>query len=251
MGETAVVGLGLTPDWLKKRKGIMEAIDGQLILGVERPGAGLTLDQLQLVVEHRNPFEPMEPKAAPVAKEAPEDVLARWRKNYEAIGIEPNFEGVAVPAHRPGHRVLIVAQGITMNQVFDGLEKLFPCSRSHNDLDAVIPENERTPEKAYAIQVRDREEADVEFKNHSANDLREAKIATETVLERMLHELDYFLATEKHLDRKNVTFCAGSRSSDGSVPSANWSDGGFRVSADWYNPSDSDGGLRARAAVSV
>lgn len=56
MGETTVVGPGLTPDWLKKRKGVMGAIEDQLTLGVELPGKGLTLDQLQAVVEHRNPF---------------------------------------------------------------------------------------------------------------------------------------------------------------------------------------------------
>ncbi|MEK9170181.1 MAG: hypothetical protein AAB674_00860, partial [Patescibacteria group bacterium] len=52
-----VVVPGLTPEWLKKRNGIMRAIDEQLVLGLERPGAGLTLDQLQAcAVEHRNPF---------------------------------------------------------------------------------------------------------------------------------------------------------------------------------------------------
>lgn len=252
MGDTTVVGPGLTPDWLKKRKGIMEAIDEQLILGLERPGAGLNLDQLQLVVEHRNPFEP---KAATITKVeellGSYQVLARWRANYAKIGIEPNFDGVVIPEHKPGHRVLVVAQGITMDQVFEGLEKLFLCSRSHDDLDAVIPENERTPEKAYAIQVRDRKEADKELKNRSANYLRERKIATETVLERMLQELDYFLETGEHLDEENVSLCAGSRRADGSVPGAYWLGGKFQVDARWARPWRSNGDLRARAAVSV
>src|SRR3990167_6405277 len=105
--------------------------------------------------------------------------------NYRKIGIEPNFEGVVIPADRPGFdRVIVVAQGITLNQVFAGLEQLFPCWRSHDDLDAVITENERTSEKAYAIRVRNRVEADQELKNLSANDLRERKIATEITLER-------------------------------------------------------------------
>lgn len=48
---------GLTPDWLKKRTEIMRAIDEQLVLGLEGQGTGLTLDQLEKVVEHNNPFE--------------------------------------------------------------------------------------------------------------------------------------------------------------------------------------------------
>ena len=56
MKKTIAVGPGLTPDWLRKKIGIMKAIDEQLLLGLERPGSGLTLDQLQRVVEHRNPF---------------------------------------------------------------------------------------------------------------------------------------------------------------------------------------------------
>ena len=115
----------------------------------------------------------------------------------------------------------------------------------------MITENERTSERAYAVQVRDCEEADPELKNVSANDLREKEIATETVLERELHELDYFLETKKHLDRKNVTLCAGSRDVHGSVPDADWCGDKFQVSANWYDPSASHDDLRARAVVSV
>ena len=49
--DRVVVSPDLMPDWLEKRRGIFYEIDGQLIRGV------LTLDQMQLVVEHRNPFE--------------------------------------------------------------------------------------------------------------------------------------------------------------------------------------------------
>jgi len=47
MAKKIVVVPGLTPEWMRKRNGIMKAIDERLLLGLERPGAGLTLDQLQ------------------------------------------------------------------------------------------------------------------------------------------------------------------------------------------------------------
>ena len=58
--KKVVVSQDLTPDWpkwLEKQGNIQAEIWRQLILGLKNPGSGLTLDQLQLVVEHRNPFE--------------------------------------------------------------------------------------------------------------------------------------------------------------------------------------------------
>lgn len=50
----------LRPDavagWFKKYKGIKKQIDEQLLRGLQKPGEGLTLDHLQLLVEHRNSF---------------------------------------------------------------------------------------------------------------------------------------------------------------------------------------------------
>ncbi len=59
MREKIVVSPDLTPDWrswLDKKRNIFDELDRQLIRGLETPGSGLTLDQLQLAVEHRNPF---------------------------------------------------------------------------------------------------------------------------------------------------------------------------------------------------
>lgn len=51
-----VVGPVLTPDWLRKVGRVFSELFRQLCLGLENPGKGLTVDQLQLVTEHRNPF---------------------------------------------------------------------------------------------------------------------------------------------------------------------------------------------------
>ena len=51
-----VVGPVLTPDWPRKVGRVFSELFRQLCLGLENPGKGLTVDQLQLVTEHRNPF---------------------------------------------------------------------------------------------------------------------------------------------------------------------------------------------------
>jgi hypothetical protein len=48
--------------------------------------------------------------------------------------------------------------------------------------------------------------------------IKEAGLKTETLLERMLHELVFFSETRKHLDVNNLTFCCGSRYADGYGP---------------------------------
>lgn len=57
MGNKKIVrGSDLTPDWLEKYLNIKDEIEQQVLRGVKEPGKGLSLDQLQLVVEHKNPF---------------------------------------------------------------------------------------------------------------------------------------------------------------------------------------------------
>ena len=60
--------VSLTPDWLEKRDGIFQELARQTRQAVENPGTGLTLNQLQLVTEHRNPFEKPAFPAEPAEK---------------------------------------------------------------------------------------------------------------------------------------------------------------------------------------
>lgn len=67
-----------------------------------------------------------------------------------------------------------------------------------------------------------------------------------TLRERIIMELEYFERTGQHLDIKGVTFCSGSRNSDGNVPDAYLSrDGEFRVNYSGLGLSDSDYGIRS------
>src|SRR3989344_2131142 len=78
----------------------------------------------------------------------------------------------------------------------------------------------------------------------------QAKLVTQTYLERMVHGLNYWERTKKHLDMKNWTLCPGSRYRDDFVPSVRYSPDNRMVKVIWDGPDYSSDDLRARSAVS-
>jgi hypothetical protein len=182
--------------------------------------------------------------------------IGEWKQFYaEYFGLEDTetlMRDSQVPATKDGFgQIIVVQQGLTLNQVYTVCESKFNCWRYSHDLDASVTQNDRTPTKDYAIWIRNgRFEADEELKNISANNLSKKKIAGITLLERLLYELFYFWKTKKHLDIKNVTLCNGSRGSSGRVPRVYWDADDREVRVDWSYSSDSDASLRARAVVS-
>lgn len=262
--QSMVVGPGLTPDWLKKRRGIMGAIEDQLILGLERPGAGLTLDQLQVVVEHRNPFEtvvPLKPEVIQAVRSV-EELLADWVTFYrEVFGEEVDFSGLKVPERRQGFdRLIVVARGMSPERVFQKCHEHFRCWKYTNqsldeivfDVGGVEQKYRRSDHETHAVWVHDRVEADQELKNRSANNLAAAAIPGITLEARELYELKYFKETGegKHLDIRSVTLCTGSRDVNGSVPRVHWCGYDDKVYVSWYSPSSAGDDLRSREAVS-
>ena len=179
--------------------------------------------------------------------------LGDWPRFYqEVLGMTPDFSGLVIPNDPGGYGwILPVAKGLTANRVWaEYKEKRIPCTTYiGDDLDKAVPTHERTAEKAsYIIRVRDRVEADEELANLSAKQIKKQNLKTMTLTERLLLELWYLWKTGKHLDINNITLCAGSRDSGGSVPLVYWRDGELYVS--WYYPVDARGFLRARSAVS-
>ncbi len=172
-----------------------------------------------------------------------------WVKFYQKFfGFNLDLSS-RIPDCQPGFdRLIVVAKGLTLNQVYEVCAKHFPCWRYADDLDKAISHNDRKPDQAYAIWVRDRVEADEELKNLSADQLKEQGIIGITLLERMLYELKYWDEVNGHLDKQNWTLCSGSRNADGLVPRAPGLDGRFRVYCHHsYSQLDY---LRARAVVS-
>lgn len=185
--------------------------------------------------------------------ELPTGVIAEWTAFYQKVGIEVDLTGLVLPDYEKGlDRLLVIPKGLTLNQFWAACQKLFggkTWSAYGDDLDANVPTNDRVSTVSYAIRVRERVEADEELKNMSANDLKKKKIASITLLERLVYGSKYFDETGQHLDRKNATLCAGSRYSDGNVPYVCLNSDG-RVCVGWYDPNASDVFLRTRSVVS-
>ena len=179
------------------------------------------------------------------------EVRRQWEKFYQKFfGLTVDLSAVRIPdVQADFSRLIIVAQGITLNVAMAACKKRFPTWQYSDDLDASVIENNRTAAGgAYAVWFRSRVEADEETKNKSANDLGAEHIKGITLLERILMELEYFGRTGQHLDIQNVTLCSGSRNSDGFVPCAYWRGGRFDVT--WSRADYSCSSLRARVAVS-
>lgn len=176
--------------------------------------------------------------------------LAKWSAFYKKhFNLTPDLSGVEITDHQDGFdRLIIIARGLTRNQVYDACEKQFPCWRYREDLDGSIKTDERDPKNGtYAIWVRDRQEADEENKNQSYDQRRKQECQDETILEHMLHKLKYFDETGKHLDINNWTLTSSLDSGGGAV-GARWPCGRFNVRC--WRVGDHNDYLRARSAVS-
>ncbi|MGD0977282.1 MAG: hypothetical protein ABR875_03245 [Minisyncoccia bacterium] len=199
----------------------------------------ITPEQLGLFLKKENPFEVIT------------NILADWTRFWQKLGFEVGE--VTNPEKRPGFdRLLVIPKGLTIEAMFQICKKMFKCWRyTDQNLDEAVPTNDRVPtDKSYAIWVRERVEADEEFKKKSANDLEAIGHIGITALERLIYEAKYFDETRKHLDINNVTLCAGSRFSDGFVPSMNWFGGHVGLYLYWYHPDIADDDLRSREVVS-
>ena len=227
MSDPQVVGM--MSDW----SGVIRDMFRQFADG------SLTLENLKAFVEHRNPF-------------AITNIREEWQEFYRKyFRITVDFSDVIIPEDPGGFpRVIFIPKGLTFAAVIEALRKKFKVSLYIKDLDKDVTENIRTPEKSYAIRVRGRQEADEEWKDTSANQLKEQNVNCVTLMERLVDELKWFDETSEHMDIDNWTLCAGSRYSDGGVPSVYWYSDYRELRVYWCLLGLASGYLRARQAVS-
>ncbi|TSC65982.1 MAG: Uncharacterized protein G01um101477_270 [Candidatus Doudnabacteria bacterium Gr01-1014_77] len=178
--------------------------------------------------------------------------LMEWYHFYKnEFGLDLNFAGITIPQRREGFdRLIVVPQGLTIQQVLDKCGEKFPVfTYAGSDFRNLVIVNSRDATHGhYAIRVRDRVEADEEWKDHSAKLLTGVGMKGETLHERLLHELKYFLETGKHLDISSTTLCSGSRDSVGGVFGVHWSDTD-RLAIGIYSTADSHDRLRSRQVI--
>ena len=223
-------------------------------------------DVLQVIHDDRNFAEKL--LVLPAAERAPKKsasvpvvtipsvrrLLRSWSKFYHRyFGIQPDFSGLMIPPRPEGFDFLIVVlKGITSNLVYAVMSSHFQCWKSWDNLDSIKSDRDST--QTYAIWVRNRQEADEELKNLSADKIQEMGLKTETLPERLLHGFKFWDESHTHLDIQNRTLCAGSRcvSSNGSVgvPCVHWDPSGGGLGVGWFGPSFAGGALRARQVVS-
>jgi hypothetical protein len=181
-------------------------------------------------------------------------IKATWQRIYKKwFGLQKDFSDLQVPEHYDPrkHFAVIVAQGLTMNQVVAVMKKRFKVYLYKEDLDASVIHNDRDAKNGdYIVLFNKNVEADEEFKNLSANQLKTINHKGITLMERLLLEILYFDRTKKHLDTSNWTLCSGSRYSDGYVPYVSWHSGYGELCVYWCDSGYSRDYLRSRTVVS-
>ncbi len=179
-------------------------------------------------------------------------ILRDWSKFYKKFfGITADFSTIRIPAKVQGlDRLIVIAQGVSINQVYETGKKNFTSWKWCNgDIESKMrPEERGSVKAAYAIWVRDSQEADEDLQNLSA-EMVERPQDTENLLERLVHGFKYWSETKQHLDVRTVTLCASSRYADGFVPKVNRNNDGD-VNINRYDPSNRNPNLRARREVS-
>ncbi len=185
-----------------------------------------------------------------VAADTYTEIREEWQKFYQSeFGMKVDLSGVQVPEKPEGnYRLLFIAKGLTLNKVYDSWK--FPKYRYNDDLDKAVPTNKRTATESYAIWVLAGVEPDAEFLGKSTKTADPSMEIGMTLLERMIFESKYFLETGKHLDVKGVTFCSGSRNSDGYVPDV-YLDTNGEVDVCWYSLGNSNSKYGIRRAVTL
>jgi hypothetical protein len=177
--------------------------------------------------------------------------ILSWKDFYhDVFGLKLDFSNISISKYQKDFdRLIIMTEGMTPQKLYDKCAELFQCRKYTNrNLDEAITSDRTAQNGAYTVWFRDRQEADEELKNLSANCLRERNISGITLEERLLFELKYFKETKGHLDIQNVTLCSGSRCVVGLAPLVGW--GGDKLNVDWCSLDGASGNLRARQAVS-
>lgn len=179
-------------------------------------------------------------------------VIAEWQAFYKKLfGKDYDLSNVIIPEMpNTGRWRLLIVVDLTLEQLYVKCKEQFKCWRwTDDDLDKKVTWNQRDAKNgAYAIWVKDAQEADENLKNLSADDIKEKGMTTETLAERLVHEIKFFQETGNHLDIQKVTLCAGSRYSDGFIPRVHWYFGGMSVH--WFDAGFANDGLRSREVVS-
>ncbi len=164
-------------------------------------------------LEGRNPFV------------IPAEPLEQWIVFYDKFfGICADILDVTVPKNPGGFdQIIFMPAGLGYGDVERACLEMFKASWPSTEerlSDLVnIEKDVRFTKYSYAIRVRDAVEAESVGSSELEEDIFGQDTAgSVTLLERLVLGMFVQWTTGKHLDRKYVTFCAGSRYHDNNVP---------------------------------
>src|SRR3989344_5423783 len=143
--------------------------------------SGAVCDVLQLIKDKPNFVQELFPeKSSPAPKVAGQrtgfrSLIRDWQKFYHKYfpNLKVNFSNLQIPPRPEGFDFLIVVlKGITSNQIVTAMRRAgIQVSLYTEDLDSIKSDRDST--QTYAIWVKNRQEADTELKNLSANNIKE------------------------------------------------------------------------------
>ncbi len=179
-----------------------------------------------------------------------EQQLARWVWIYRhKFGIVLDVAKIKIPKRRRRFDRLIIVATDKLEQIFGFCRGLFSLWLYNEAEMKGITSIRTCKDGAYAVWVRDGQEADTENLDRRSDSFDQVDCVT--LQERLFHEIVYFVETGNHLDVSRFTLCAGSRYSDGDVPHVLWSVGLQAVRVYWYCASAHDPDFAVRSAVSL
>lgn len=169
---------------------------------------------------------------------------------FRVLGASDLVESVAIPDAGPRFPVMVVVPaGLSYAQLCRHMSAELPVTGDGlATLDTELTDD-RVPEQAYAIRLRQRVEADVEYENMSAAVVRRQGIAGVTLREQLLHAWLRFRLTGRYLDADCCTLCSGSVFTDGTVPLVYWESQKRQFCIDRCPPERAEPGLRTRLVI--
>ncbi len=184
----------------------------------------------------------------------PGNEVERWGKYYQDnFGIKHSFEGMEIPVP-PAHPAWFVMMYANISGKCDPIvnvcRKHYKVWQFADGLDMSVIKHDRSG--TYGLWVAtspDAEFGEENGQNLSSQDIWDRGLVTTTLPERLILGDIFFLENQQHLDQNKITLCAGSRDSDGSVPSVDWSSSDGKVYVYDWSPRDASGSLRFRLAI--
>ena len=181
--------------------------------------------------------------------------LSKWEKFYKRIfGRKYDFSGIPIPQAEDIFAWLICMPGDVSAEDFLSAGKNPPVfwKWTNKPLDSVLNLSFGRDgwTHPHIVRIKANAEADEDLKNISAIKVVEMSINTAGLKERLA--IGRFLYWDKGLilDQKTVTYCTGSRYSDGDVPHVYFDPLTGRVLVGSWDPSFADDFMRSRQAVS-